>query len=240
MKKRLQFSAALLIVVAITFQLAVCVRAANPGSVGSSADLYGSELPPDLFDEDCDGGSSCPGRIFTDMPPANHWSHVPIDWALTHHVTTGTSPSKFSPSKECNRAQAVTFLWRSNGSPEPESVGCPFVDVPVDAYYYKAVLWAVENQITSGTSKTTFSPGKVCTRAQIVTFLWRAAGKPSASGSQEDFPFRDVSASAYYRTAVAWATGKGITNGMSQTAFCPDLPCTRAQIVTFLYRAIHG
>ena len=240
MKQIIQITAAILIFVAMILYSAFSVTAASPIPSEPSDELLDSELPPDFFDENCDGGASCPGRRFVDMPAAGHWAHVPIDWALARHITSGTSETTFSPEKGCTRCQAVMFLWKASGSPEPTSVECPFTDVSDSAYYYKAVLWAVENQITSGTSDTTFSPGKVCTRAQIVTFLWRAKGSPSADDPQAAFPFRDVSEEAYYRDAVAWAIGKGITGGTSPTTFSPDLTCTRAQIVTFLYKAIHG
>ena len=126
----------------------------------------------------------------------------------------------------------VTFLWRAAGSPKVENAKNPFTDVKADAYYYDAVLWAVENGITSGTSATTFAPDATVTRAQTVTFLYRAAGSPAASGSS----FSDVSSDAYYANAVAWAVEKGITTGTSEGKFSPNANCTRAQIVTFLYR----
>lgn len=240
MKQIIQIIVVILIFIAMIFYSAVCASAATPVFVGSSDELLDDELPPDIFDENCDGGATCLGRIFVDMPSSTHWSHVPIDWALARHITSGTSPNTFSPGNGCTRAQAVTFLWRANGAPEPENVECPFVDVPDGAYYFKAVLWAVENHITSGTSETTFSPGNVCTRAQIVMFLWRSKGSPISADSSVAFPFQDVSEGAYYRNAVIWAIEKGITSGTSQNTFSPNLTCTRAQIVTFLYKAIHG
>lgn len=240
MKQILPILAALLIFAALILYSAVSASAASPALTGASGELLDSELPPDIFDENCDGGPSCPGRIFVDMPAADHWSHIPIDWALTHHVTSGTAPDTFSPEKGCTRAQAVMFLWKAKGSPAPASGDCPFEDVSETAYYRQALLWAIENQITSGTTDTTFSPGKVCTRAQIVTFLWRAKGSPTASDPTAAFPFRDVAEDAYYRTAVAWAVEKGVTGGTSPTTFSPNRTCTRAQIVTFLYKAIHG
>ena len=126
----------------------------------------------------------------------------------------------------------VTFLWRAAGSPEPETTVNPFTDVSASAYYYEAVLWAVERGITNGTSATTFSPDATVTRGQTVTFLWRYAGSPAASGSS----FNDVAADAYYAGAVAWAVNEGITNGTTATTFSPSNACTRAQIVTFLWR----
>ena len=156
-------------------------------------------------------------------------------WADENGITTGTSDTTFSPDMTCTRAQAVTFLWRAAGSPEPKSNVMPFEDVAAEAYYYKAVLWAVENSITNGTSSTTFSPDADCTRAQIVTFLWRSQKSPAITAAN---PFADVAAEAYYYDAVLWAVDEKITNGTSSTTFSPDTDCTRAQIVTFLYRCL--
>ena len=177
----------------------------------------------------------CVGSAFTDMPAYDNWAHPGIDWAVYNGITNGTSATTFSPNQDCTRAQVVTFLWRTAGSPEPKSIKTPFTDVPSGAYYEKAVAWAVENGITAGTTKTTFSPNNTCTRGQIVTFLWRFEGKPevSAAGSQ----FNDVVPGAYYAMAVAWAVENGVTNGTSRTAFSPEAKCTRAQVVTFLHRA---
>ena len=174
----------------------------------------------------------CPGSRFTDMPAKEHWAHDAIDWALVTGVTTGTGNTTFSPDAGCTRAQVVTFLWRAAGKPEPETEENPFLDVSPDAYYYSAVLWALEQGVTTGTSENNFSPDAVCTRAQIVTFLWRFAGSEAAEGAA----FTDVPAGAYYETAVAWAAGKGVTTGTSRDSFSPNAPCTRAQVVTFLYR----
>lgn len=201
--------------------------------VYSFVTVNATELPPYYFEAPlCDGGDSCPGKIFEDMPKAGHWSHDPIDWAIDTHVTQGTSDTAFSPAVVCNRAQIVTFLWRAKGSPAPSSGSCPFVDVPQGSYYYDAVRWAVQQGITKGTSQTTFSPRGNCTRAQIVTFLWRAAGTPKTGSSA----FTDVSEDTYYAQAVAWAVGRNITKGTSETSFSPSAVCTRAQAVTFLYR----
>ena len=159
-------------------------------------------------------------------------------WALEMEITEGTSETTFEPFAECTRANVVTFLWRANGCPEPEAVENPFVDIAEDAYYYKAILWAAEKGITDGTSKTAFSPDDTCTRAQIVTFLWREAGKPEPEA--DNCAFEDVSDLAYYRDAVLWAVEKGITQGKSDTAFDPDAICNRGETVTFLYRAVNG
>ena len=175
-----------------------------------------------------------PANPFTDVPEGQYY-YEPVLWAVNHEpqITNGTSPTTFSPEATCTRGQVVTFLWRAKGEPEPESTVNPFSDVPSDAYYYKAVLWANENGITNGTSKTTFSPNDPCTRAHVVTFLWRSEGEPKA-GSMN--PFSDVPAGQYYTDAVLWAVSKDITNGTSPTTFSPNNPCTRGQIVTFLYR----
>ena len=169
---------------------------------------------------------------FVDVPSGSYYEDA-VDWAVANGITTGTDAAHFSPDGICTRAQAVTFLWRAAGRPAPESRTMPFTDVPADSYYYDAVLWAVENGITKGTSSTTFSPDDTCTRAQIVTFLWRSEQSPAAGSSN---PFTDVSADAYYADAVLWAVKEAITTGTTRTTFSPDAECTRAQIVTFLWR----
>ena len=169
---------------------------------------------------------------FVDVP-ADAYYYDAVDWAVSNGITNGTSDTMFSPNNACTRAQMVTFLWRSAGSPEPSGSSNPFTDVAASAYYYDAVLWAVEQGITNGTTATTFSPNATVTRGQTVTFLWRFAGAPAVSGTS----FADVAESAYYATAVAWAASEGITSGTTATTFSPNNPCTRAQIVTFLYRA---
>lgn len=156
-----------------------------------------------------------------------------VKWAVDRGITSGTSRYTFSPDAPCTRAQVVTFLWRAAGCPQPTSKSNPFTDVRADDYFYTAVLWAVENGITNGTSAKTFSPDATVTRAQVVTFLWRANGQPAAGNSG----FADVSADKYYATAVAWAVFQRITTGTGFSVFSPDAACTRAQIVTFLYRA---
>ena len=165
---------------------------------------------------------------------ADAWYHDAVQWAVMNGVTEGTSETTFSPTRDCTRAQAVTFLWRAADKPEPASTDNPFKDVSEDAYYYKAVLWAVENEITKGTAPDAFSPDGTCTRAQIVTFLYRASHSPETTG---EIAFADVSADAYYADAVRWAVEQGITNGTDETHFSPEKACTRAEIVTFLYRS---
>lgn len=172
---------------------------------------------------------------FTDVS-ANSYYYDAVQWAVKNGTTGGTSATTFSPDAPCTRAQAVTFLWRAAGSPAPSSTEMPFADVPADAYYRNAVLWAVENGITGGTSATTFSPDAPCSRGQIVAFLWRSKQSPMVAAEN---PFMDVNASDYYHDAVLWAAENGITGGTGANTFSPDAPCTRAQIVTFLYRALH-
>lgn len=171
-----------------------------------------------------------PAVSFVDVPTSAYYYDA-VAWAVENGITNGTSATTFSPDASCTRAQMVTFLWRAAGSPKTTG-GNPFTDVSANAYYYEAVLWAVENGITNGTSATTFSPDATVTRGQTVTFLWRAGGSPAASGSS----FADVAADAYYAPAVQWAVANGITNGTSSTTFSPDNACTRGQIVTFMYR----
>ena len=174
------------------------------------------------------------GTGFMDVDMSMYYAQ-PVLWAVNKGITTGMDTTHFAPDGICNRAQIVTFLWRANGCPEPKSSNNPFTDVPADAWYADAVLWAVDKGITTGTSTTTFSPDEPCTRGQVATFLWRAQGEPSASGANS---FNDVTAGAYYYDAVMWAVDKGITNGMGGGRFVPDDPCTRGQIVTFLHRAM--
>lgn len=171
---------------------------------------------------------------FTDVPSGAYYEDAVI-WAVKKGITSGTSAVTFDPDGNCTRAQAVTFLWRAAGSPEPKSATMPFTDVPAGSYFEKAVLWAVENGITKGTSDTTFDPDASCTRAQIVTFLWRANGSHAVSGNSA---FTDVASDAYYAAAVAWAEKNGVTGGIGGGLFGSDNTCTRAQIVTFLYRAM--
>ena len=172
-------------------------------------------------------------NYFVDVK-ANDYFYDAVLWAAQNGITSGTDAVHFTPDGVCSRAQAVTFLWRAAGSPAPKSASMPFTDVPKGSYYEMAVLWAVENGITKGTSDTTFSPDATCSRAQIVTFRWRSQKSP-AVGSLN--PFTDVSANAYYTDAVLWAVEENITKGTTATTFSPDVDCTRAQIVTLLYRA---
>ena len=170
--------------------------------------------------------------VFVDVATGSYYEDA-VDWAVENGITKGTDDTHFSPDSICTRAQAVTFLWRTAGSPAPKTSTMPFTDVPVGSYYYDAVLWAVENGITKGTSDTTFSPNMTCSRAQIVTFLWRSEKSPAAGTAN---PFADVKSTAYYADAVLWAVKENIIKGTTNTTFSPDADCTRAQIVTFLYR----
>lgn len=170
--------------------------------------------------------------VFVDVATGSYYEDA-VDWAVENGITKGTDDTHFSPDGICTRAQAVTFLWRAAGSPEPETRAMPFTDVPVGSYYYDAVLWAVENGITKGTSDTTFSPNMTCSRAQIVAFLWRSEKSPAAGTAN---PFADVKSTAYYADAVLWAVKENITKGTTSTTFSPNADCTRAQIVTFLWR----
>ena len=201
----------------------------NSGSSGNSSS-GGSSKPS--------SGTSKDDKVeidFVDVKDSAYYAKA-VQWAVENGITSGTSATTFSPDQVCTRAQIVTFLWRAAGSPAPVSGQTPFEDVHADAYYYKAVQWAVENGITSGTSATTFAPDQVCTRAQIATFLWRAQNASKAEN--EEMVFTDVSVSAYYYNAVLWAVENGITNGTSATTFSPDQACTRAQCVTFLWKAM--
>ena len=156
-----------------------------------------------------------------------------VKWAAKKGITGGTGDGTFNPNGSCTRAHIVTFLWRAAGSPEPKST-VSFADVPAGSYYAKAVAWAVENGITLGTGDGTFSPNATCTRAQSVTFLYRALGTAPTTVNG----FTDVTADAFYADAVAWAVESGVTNGTSASTFSPNNGCTRAQIVTFLYRTM--
>ena len=167
---------------------------------------------------------------FQDVPLSAYY-YQPALWARNQGLVNGTL---FQPNSPCTRAQTVTFLWRSQGSPKAAGAENPFTDVSKDAYYYDAVLWAVEQGITNGTSAITFSPDATVTRGQTAAFLWRVAKQPQAD--QTANPFADVTQDAYYYNAVLWAVAKEITNGTSSTTFSPDQGCTRAQIVTFLWR----
>ncbi len=173
-----------------------------------------------------------PGYMpFKDVTKGDYYDA--IMWAYTNDITKGTSTTTFGVNDGCTRAQIVTFLYRAAGEPEIKTTKCPFTDVRANSDYYKAILWAVENGITTGTSTTTFDPNAACTRAQIVTFLWRYAKSPVVSTL---YSFNDVAKTDYYYNAVMWAVQNGVTKGTGNDAFSPDATCTRAQAVTFIYR----
>lgn len=168
---------------------------------------------------------------FTDVP-ADAFYYDAVNWAVEQNITQGMGAGQFRPGATCNRAQVVTFLWRLDGKPATAGENI-FTDVEIDSWYDDAVMWAVEQNITNGIGGSLFQPDGTCNRAQIVTFLWRYAGKPSANAEN---PFTDVEEGSWYADAVAWAVENGITTGLSQTSFGPNEPCNRAQVVTFLYR----
>lgn len=171
---------------------------------------------------------------FTDVDSGAYYYDA-VRWAVEQGIASGVTGTAFAPGRRCTRAQLVTFLWRVNGSPETTAKENSFTDVKPDSYYYKAVLWAEEQGITSGVTETAFAPDRVCTRAQATVLLWRAEGSPAASGTHD---FRDVAEGAYYADAVAWAVESGVTQGTTSTTFEPGTTCTRAQIMTFLHRAM--
>ncbi len=224
---------------------AAVVKEATCTEVGSiiytcvrCGDGYTEELPIDPQKHAWDGTvcTLCGAEReipFSDVAEGKYY-YDPIVWAYQNNITSGTSASAFSPNDDCTRGQIVTFLWRAEGCPEPTSTNNPFADVDSDDYFYKAVLWAVENGITAGATKTTFNPKGACDRAQVVTFMYRAAGSPTVTSQNN--PFVDVPNGKYYHDAVLWAVENGITAGISATKFAPNNTCTRGQIVTFLYR----
>ena len=169
---------------------------------------------------------------FTDVKPEDYFASA-VEWAVENNITAGKTETTFAPNETCTRAQAVSFIWRAKGSPEPAGTQNPFTDVKESHYFYKAVLWAVENGITAGMTPTTFAPNQNCTRGQIVTFLWNTEGKPVVSAEN---PFTDVKESHYFYNAVLWAVENNITAGMSADKFAPNNKCTRGQIVCFLER----
>ncbi|MBE6685906.1 MAG: hypothetical protein E7591_01590 [Ruminococcaceae bacterium] len=170
---------------------------------------------------------------FTDVKESD-WYYSSVLWAVQNGITSGTTATTFSPQMVCTRSQAVQFLWNAAGNPEPTTTKNPFTDVKSDAWYYKAVLWAVEKGITNGTSATTFAPDMKCSRSQIVTFLWNAQGKPTVEATN---PFTDVKAKDWFYNSVMWAVENGITTGTSATTFAPVMKCSRSQIVTFICRS---
>lgn len=202
-----------------------CIRFANNGENTWDEDLGANRIGSTMV--------VFSSSSFEDVAVDAYYASA-VEWAVKNGITTGASSTTFEPDASCTRGQMVTFLWRAAGKPEPKTTTCAFTDVEAGSYYEKAVLWAVENGITKGTSKTEFSPEDTVSRGEAVTFLWRQAGEPEVSGQQS---FTDVEAGAYYEKAVLWAVETGVTKGTGDGKFSPDEPCVRAQIVTFLYRA---
>ncbi len=210
---------------------------AGGGSAGGGSAGGGSAGGDSAGGGSAGGGSAdndSTNLTFVDVPVDAYFADA-VKWAVNKNITNGTDDSHFSPDNSCTRAQIVTFLWRAAGSPKAKSASS-FSDVASDSYYADAVAWAVENNITSGTGDDRFSPDAACTRAQAASFLYRASGRPTVDKGTE---FSDVADDAYYADAVKWAAAEGITNGTAPSIFSPDGSCTRAQIVTFLYRAMN-
>ena len=181
-----------------------------------------------------------------DLPAPGKWSYDPICWALEHKIAGGLSVTSFGPGKACTRAQVMSFLWTMSGRPEPEEGELSFTDVEPGDYFYKPVRWALQKGITAGKSALRFKPGDVCTRGEVVTFLWRLAGQPvpavleQSEGAENLSPFTDVSPDHYYYHPVLWALERQLTAGTSADSFSPGKDCTRAEILAFLYRFSQG
>ena len=171
---------------------------------------------------------------FVDIDESKYYAQY-VMWAVENGIASGIKAHKFYPDEDCTRGQIVTFLWRAAGSPEPAATETPFNDVLQNSYYYKAILWAMENGIASGTGRGTFSPEDSCTRGQALLFLWRANGSPAPQST--DNPFKDLDENTYYYSAVLWAAEQGISSGVGRGKFAADDACTRGQAVAFLYRA---
>ncbi len=182
-----------------------------------------------------DAGITVSYCIFEDVDESDYYLDS-TTWAGLEGISVGTSSTAciFDPTQGCTRAQIVTLLYQAAGAPEVTITETPFTDVSTDAYYYQALLWAYENGVTAGTSATTFGPNSVCTRAQIVTMLYRCAGSPATEATSINF--EDVSADDYYYAAVLWAVENYVTAGTSATTFTPGRTCQRAEAITFLYR----
>ena len=192
----------------------------------------GNNTPGD--DTKTDKSPNNTDSIFVDVSETAYYKNA-ANWAAKTGVTAGIDATHFGPNQQCTRAQVMTFLWKANGSPEPKTTNNPFTDVKTSNYYYKPVLWAVENGITSGTTATTFSPNAACTRGQVVTFLWHSNGDPQTIAKSN--PFGDVKSINYYYYPVLWAIDNGITSGTTDKTFSPNQTCTRAQIVTFIWKS---
>ena len=208
--------------------------AGNTGTSGGAGNTGGGSTGGNT------GGGSSGGAAVVEPTPVNPFTEVvetayyydAVMWILEKGITEGVTETSFDPTANCTRAQMVTFLWRAAGCPEPTG-SAAFVDVPANAYYYKAVLWAVEKGITNGMTANSFVPNQVCSRGQMAAFLYRHAGAPKVSG---EHAFVDVSNDNYYDSAVVWLLKEGITNGTTQTTYSPNNNCTRGQMAAFLYR----
>ena len=194
-------------------------------------------LGHDFVNGECSRCEAVKDAPFVDVLPGAYFFD-PVEWAVEQGITTGVAPEYFAPEAVTTRGQVVTFLWRAMGEPEPASGVNPFVDVKEDDFFYKAVLWAYEEGVTTGVGETHFDPNGECTRGQVVTFLWRAMEKPAPTTTEH--PFTDVAEDQYYFDAVLWAVENGITKGLSDTNFGPGVTCIRAQVVTFLYNTLAG
>jgi len=227
------------------FAFRKCYNLTICGKAGSYAETYAKEnnisfaavqpstptpAPTPVTPAEPDPVPAAPG--FIDVPSGAYYADA-VQWAAENGIAGGTDETHFSPDDPCTRGQAVAFLWRVAGKPEPQSATVPFTDIKAGAYYEKAVQWAAEQGITAGTSETEFGPGAACTRAQIVAFLYRAENSPAVTGENS---FSDVAAGAYYESAVRWAAENEITSGTDGNHFSPDDTCVRGQVVTFLYR----
>ena len=190
-------------------------------------------LGHDFVNGECSRCDAEMEAAFEDVPVGSFYFD-PVQWAVDEEITAGTTPKTFDPNGKCMRAVVVTFLWKAAGSPEPKTTENPFTDVKEGSYYYKAVLWAYENKVTSGLTATTFGPTALCNRAQVVTFLYNAMGKPEVKNTEHKFT--DVDEGKFYYTPMLWAVENGITAGLTETTFGPNAICNRAQVVTFLYR----
>ena len=196
-------------------------------------DSYTAALGHEYRDYKCIRCEELEPMPFEDVRQGDYY-HIPVMWAVDNGITTGATETTFAPEKTATRAEVITFIWRANGEPEPTSTHNPFTDVKEGRFYYKAVLWAVEEGITTGTSATTFSPHDECSRCQVVAFLWRVEGEPEAEYNDA---FDDVAEGKWYAEPISWALEMGITTGISENEFGVHVPCNRAQIVTFLHRA---
>ena len=193
-----------------------------------------------VFDPMADDGFWSTNILFTDVSSGS-WYYPALVWAVSNGITSGTTTTSFSPSQTCTRAEVVTFIWNAVGKPSVDYSGSfftqqnTFKDVKWTDWYFEAVNWAAINGVTKGTDKTHFSPDQTCTRAEVVTFIWNAVGRPAVTVKNN--PFTDVSKTAWYYKSVMWAFARGITSGVTAKTFCPDQTCTRAEVVQLLYNA---